>query len=40
MRNSRFKEEQNIATLAVQERGLMSAEVCRKHSNSPNTFYK
>ena len=31
MRNSRFTEEQIIALLAEQERGLATAEVCRKH---------
>ena len=40
MRKSRFTEEQVIAILAEQERGLATAEVCRKHGISPNTFYK
>lgn len=40
MRKSRFTEEQIIAILAEQERGLKTAEVCRKHGISPNTFYK
>lgn len=40
MRRSRFTEEQIIAILAEQERGLKTAEVCRKHGISPNTFYK
>ena len=40
MRQSRFTEEQIIAILAEQERGLKTAEVCRKHGISPNTFYK
>ena len=40
MRHSRFSEEQIIAILAEQERGMKTAEVCRKHAISPNTFYK
>jgi putative transposase len=40
MRKSRFKEEQIIAILAEQERGLTTAEVCRKHGISGATFYK
>lgn len=40
MRKSRFTEEQVIAILNEQERGLKTAEVCRKHGISPNTFYK
>jgi putative transposase len=40
MRQSRFTEEQIIAILAEQERGLKTAEVCRKHGISPTTFYK
>jgi len=40
MRRSRFTEEQIIAILAEQERGMRTAEVCRKHGISPNTFYK
>ncbi len=40
MRQSRFSEEQIIGILAEQERGLKTAEVCRKHGISPNTFYK
>ena len=40
MRKSRFKEEQIIAILGEQERGLTTAEVCRKHGVSPATFYK
>ena len=40
MRQSRFTEEQIIAILAEPERGMKTAEVCRKHGISPNTFYK
>ena len=40
MRQLRFTEEQIIAILAEQDRGLKTAEVCRKHGISPNTFYK
>lgn len=40
MRKSRFSEEQVIAILAEQERGMTTAEVCRKHGISQNTFYK
>jgi putative transposase len=40
LRKSRFKEEQIIAILAEQERGLTTAEVCRKHGISGATFYK
>ena len=40
MRQSRFTEEQIIAILAEQELGLKTAEVCRKHGISQNTFYK
>lgn len=40
MRQSRFSEEQVIGILAEQERGMKTAEVCRKHGISPNTFYK
>ncbi len=40
MRQSRFTEEQIIAILAEQELGMKTAEVCRKHGISPNTFYK
>jgi putative transposase len=38
MRKSRFKEEQIIAILGEQERGLTTAEVCRKHGISGATF--
>lgn len=40
MRQSRFTEEQIIAILAEQERGVTSAEVCRRHGVSSATFYK
>ena len=39
MRQSRFTAEQIIAILAEQERGMRTAEVCRNHGISPNTFY-
>ena len=40
MRRSRFTEEQIIAIVAEQERGMKTAELCRKHGISQNTFYK
>ncbi|WP_293511755.1 transposase [Phenylobacterium sp.] len=40
MRKSRYTEEQIIAILAEQERGLTTAEVCRRHGISSPTFYK
>jgi putative transposase len=40
MRKSRFSEEQIIAILTEHERGLATAEVCRKHGISAGTFYK
>ena len=40
MRKSRFSEEQVIAILAEQELGMTTAEVCRRHGISQNTFYK
>ena len=40
MRRSRFTEEQIIAILAEQERGMAPPEVCRRHGVSSATFYK
>lgn len=40
MRQSRFTQEQIIAILAEQERGVATAEVCRTHGISQGTFYK
>ena len=40
MRRSRFTEEQIIAILAEQERGMATAEVCRRHGVSSATFCK
>lgn len=40
MRRSKFSEEQIIAILAEQERGMATAEVCRRHGVSSATFYK
>ena len=39
MRESRFTEEQIIAILNEQERGMATAEICRKHGVSPASFY-
>lgn len=40
MRKSRFTEEQIIAILAEQERGVPTVDVCRKYGLSTATFYK
>ena len=40
MRKSKFSEEQIIAILAEQERGMSTSEVCRRHGISSATFYK
>lgn len=40
MKGSRFSEEQIIAMLKVQEAGMPTAEVCRKHGVSLAMFYK
>ena len=39
MRKSKFSEEQIIAILAEQERGMATSEVCRRHGVSSATFY-
>lgn len=40
MRKSKFTEEQIIAILAEQERGIATAEVCRRYGVNSATFYK
>jgi putative transposase len=40
MRKSKFTEEQIIAVLAEQERGMATSDVCRRHGVSSATFYK
>ena len=40
MRKSKFTDEQIIAILAEQERGMATADVCRRHGVSSATFYK
>ena len=40
MRKNQFTEKQIIAILAEQERGMTTADVCRRHGVSSATFYK
>ena len=40
MRRSRFSEDQIIAVLKEQEAGAKTAEVCRRHGISEQTFYR
>ena len=40
MRKSRFTEEKIIAILAEQERGMATADVCRRYGVSEQTFYR
>lgn len=40
MRKSRFSEEQITRILAESRAGASTAELCRKHGVSQNTFYK
>lgn len=40
MKKSRFSEEQITRILAENNAGLSTAEICRKHGVSSNTFYK
>ncbi len=40
MRKSRFSEEQIIVILREQEVGTATAEVCRRHGVSEQTFYR
>ena len=39
MRRSRFSEEQIVGILKEQEAGARTAEVCRRHGISEQTFY-
>ena len=40
MKRSKFTEEQIIAILREQEAGAKTAEVCRRHGISQQTFYR
>ena len=40
MRRSRFSEEQIIGILREQEAGATTAEVCRRHGVSEQSFYR
>jgi putative transposase len=40
MRKSRYAEEQIVGILQESEAGLATAELCRKHGISEQTFYR